>query len=70
VVVHNAISGTQATRRKEELQMEIQEQRDLGREGLREEDEYLMEINLDNLENSLGESQQYWLLAIRVARLA
>ncbi len=50
--------------------MEIQEQRDLGREGLREEDEYLMEINLDNLENSLGESQQYWLLAIRVARLA
>ncbi len=29
-----------------------------------------MEINQDNLENSSGETQQYWLLAIRAARLA
>ncbi len=63
VVVHDAMSGTQATAR-------IKEQRDLGREGLREEDEYLMEINLDNLEHSLGKTQQYWLLAIQAAHLA
>ena len=70
MVVHDAVSGVQATARKEELQTEIEEQRDLGGEGLREEDEYLMEINLDDLESSSGETQQYWLLAIRAARLA
>ena len=70
VIVHDAMAGTIATARKEELQTEIEEQRDLGKEGLREEDEYLMEINLDDLEHSSGETQQYWLLAIRAARLA
>ena len=64
VVVHDAVLGAQATARKEELQTEIEEQRDLGGEGLQEEDEYLMEINLDNLESSSGKTQQYWLLAI------
>ncbi len=70
VVVHDAMLGTQATARKEELQTSIKEQRDLGREGLWEEDKYIMEINLDDLENSSGETQQYWLLAIRATRLA
>ena len=52
MVVHDAVLGVQATARKEELQTEIEEQRDLRGEGLQEEDEYLMEINLDNLESS------------------
>ena len=35
-----------------------------------EEDKYLLEVNLDDLENTSGEQQEYWLLAIRAAREA
>ena len=45
-------------------------QQELGTEGLAEEDKYLMEINLDELETTSGEKQEYWLLAIRAARMA
>ena len=70
VVVHDNISGVLATARKEELQVEIEEQRERGAVGLCAEDEYLLDINLEDLEGSSGESQQYWLLAIRAARAA
>ena len=68
VNAHNSISGTTATLRKEEIQMDIEKQQELGTDSLEEEDKYLMEINLEDLENTSGENQQYWLLAIRVAR--
>ena len=42
----------------------------LGGEGLAEEDEYLLEINLDDLDNSTGEDQIYWLMALKTARKA
>ena len=48
--------------------MEIEKQQELGTDSLEEEDKYLMEINLEDLENTSGKNQQYWLLAIRVAR--
>ncbi len=44
VQVHDRIAGTLATQRKEELQMEIERQQELGTEGLLEEDCYLAEI--------------------------
>ena len=70
VTVHDATSGTLATLRKEELQMEIEKQQELGGEGLLDEDRYLLEVNLDDLETTSGEWQEYWLLAIRAAREA
>ena len=36
--------------------------------GIYEQDRYLLEINLEDLETSTGEDQYYWLIAIRAAR--
>ena len=62
------ITGTLATKQKEELKEAILDQLYIGEEGLAEEDKYLLEINLDDLEHTSGIKQQYWLLAIRAAR--
>ena len=70
VQVHDRISGTLATQRKEELQMEIERQQELGEEGLLEEDCYLAECNLGDLEETSGILETYWLLAIQAAREA
>ena len=43
-------------------------QLDMGGEGMEEEDKYLLEINLEDLNSTSGESQEYWLLAIQAAR--
>jgi hypothetical protein len=68
--VHDIVSGDLVTRRKEEIRRHLEEQITLGGEGLAEEDQYLLEINLDDLETSSGEEQKYWLLALRAARAA
>lgn len=70
VQVHDVLAGTIATQRKEEIQMEIERQQELGSEGLLEEDKYLLEVNLDDLNSTSGEWQEYWLLAIKAAREA
>ena len=70
VVVHDRKSGAIATKRKEEIQMEIEKQQEMGEDGLLDSDKYLMEINLDDLETTSGEKEEYWLLAIRSARKA
>ena len=72
VQVHDAIQGEEATKRKERLRDAISAQMDLGVEDLEEEDQYLMELvlKMDSLEESTGESQEYWLLAITAAREA
>ena len=70
IVVHDSVSGAKASLRKEEIQMEIEMQQELGEEGLLEEDKYLLEVNLEDLETTNGERQEYWLLAIRAAREA
>ncbi len=67
-MVHNPVSGTIATGKKEELLLKIECQWDLGDAGLLDEDKYLAEINLGDLEVTLGERQHYWLLAIKTAR--
>ena len=66
--VHDSISVTTSTLHKEEIQMEIEKQQELSTDSLEEGDKYLMEINLEDLENTSDEKQQYWLLAIRAAR--
>ena len=70
VQVHDRISGIQATHRKEELQMAIKAQQDMGWEGLLEEDQYLVEVNLEDLEHTSGKRHEYWLVAIQAAREA
>ncbi len=50
--------------------MEIERQWDLGDAGLLEEDKYLVEVNLGDMETTSGEHQHYWLLAIQTARKA
>ena len=54
VQVHDRIPGTLATQQKEELQMEIERQQELGMEGLLDDDCYLAECNLGDLENTSG----------------
>jgi hypothetical protein len=70
VQVHNRIAGTLATQQKEELQMEIERQQELGMEGLLEKDCYLAECNLGDLEETSGILETYWLLATQATREA
>jgi hypothetical protein len=70
VQVHDRLSGIQATQQKEELQMAIEAQQDMGWEDLVEEDQYLAEVNFEDLEDTSGERQEYWLVAIQAAREA
>ncbi len=67
VQVHDTIAGTWATVQKEQSQWEIEHQMELGASSLLQEDKYLMEINLENMETTLGECQEYWRLAITTA---
>ena len=67
-IVHDPVSGTIATARKEELLVEIERQQEQGNAGLLEEDKYLAEVNLEEMSTSSGERQHYWLLAIQTAR--
>ena len=68
MLVHDTVSGLKAAERKEELQREIEDQIELGGVGRDKQDRYLLEINLEDLENSTGEDQYYWLIAKRAAR--
>ena len=70
IQVHDRFSGIQATQQKEELQMAIEAQQDVGWDDLTDEDQYLAEVNLEDLEHTSGERQEYWLVAIQAAREA
>ena len=70
IQVHYKRSGLLATNWKEEIQAEIETQQEIGFNGLLEEDAYLGECNLGDLEDTSGEEEQYWLLAVKAARKA
>ena len=70
VHVHDTVTGSHATHRKEELQNETEDQIQMGGEGLAEDDKYLLEINLEDMETTYGEIQEYWILVIQSAREA
>ena len=67
--MHDTIAGVEASARKEEIQQFIEDQLKIGEEGLDEKDHYLLEVNLEDLESTTGEEQQYWLLHIQAARM-
>ena len=66
--MHESVSGAIALQWKEEIQHKVEKQQELGEEGLTTEDHYLMEVNLEDLETTSRERQEYWLLTIRTAR--
>ena len=68
--MHDNVSGLLASERKEELLKLIAKQQERGEDGLEEEDRWLLEVNLDDLETTSGETQAYCLLAIKAARRA
>ena len=70
VQIHDNVAGTQVTLHKEAILREIEEQMELGNAGLLEEDHWMLEVNLGDLENSNGEQAEYWLLGIRAGRMA
>ena len=59
VQIHDAVSGLKAVEIKEEIQREIDHQVMLGGTGLDEQDRYLLEINVGDLDTSLGDDQYY-----------
>lgn len=68
VMVHDRMAGELATKHKEEIRRALEDQLELGEEGLEEDDKFLLGINLDELDTLLGEDQAYWLLALEAAR--
>jgi hypothetical protein len=70
VQIHNKVAGLRVTLRKKAIQWKIEEQMDQGGERLLDEDQWLLEVNLGDIEESSGEQEQYWLVAIRAAREA
>ena len=67
VHVHDIIRGEKAMKRKEFIRKELESQIELGGDGLEEEDLYLLDINLEDLDHSSGEDQTYWLMALQTA---
>ena len=55
-LIHDKVSGMLALDRNEELQIAIEEQQAMSLDGLAEEDRYLLEINLEDLETLLWEN--------------
>jgi hypothetical protein len=70
IQIHDSVSRAQMTLRKETIQREIEEQMERGGDGLLEEDQWMLEVNLGDLEKTSGEREEYWLLAIKAARAA
>ena len=70
VLVHDKVLGGHARARKEDIAAQIEAQLKRGGDNLLAEDSYLMEVNLEDLSDSLGERHEYWLLAIAAARQA
>ncbi len=50
--------------------MAIEAQQDMGWEDLTEEDQYLAEVYLEDLEHTSGKQQEYWLVMIQAAQEA
>ncbi len=67
-VVHNATSGANRNAKKRKLQERIDHEISQGLLDLRPEDHYLMSLNLEDLDCTSGEQQEYWLLAVDAAR--
>ncbi len=69
LLVHDHTSSMLINLHKTKLLEEIANQLSMGAENLMEDDKYLLECNLSDLATTSGEQQEYWLLAIRAARM-
>ena len=69
VMVHDTLCGFKAARWKEQLLEDVEKQLE-NEEQLLADDQYLMEINLGDITQGLGETHAYWLMAIQAARIA
>ena len=67
VHVHDAVSGTLANQKKEKLRQKITEYLDIAEDEIAEEDKYLLEINIGKLDESSGEDQEIWRMALETA---
>lgn len=54
-IVHDSVSGTIATARKDKLLLEIERQGELGDAGLLEKDKCLANVNLEEMATTSGE---------------
>ena len=70
IQVHDEQQGTIRTQEKEALQREIEEEMEMGFEGFLEMDKSLSKVTLEDLEKGGGERQEYWLMAVKAARVA
>jgi hypothetical protein len=52
---------------KEAIQREREGQMELGTARLLEEDHWMMEVNLGDMESTMGEQEEYCLVAIKAA---
>ena len=52
---------------KEEIQKQIDAQQAIRYKGFMEEDAFLGDCNLNDLETTSGVEEQYWLLAVKAA---
>jgi hypothetical protein len=68
ITMHDSASGLIATKGKEQLLQEIETQIEHGGKGLEERDRWMHKVHMGNLDESSGEEESYWLLAIRTAR--
>ena len=64
VQIHDNVAGTEATLSTEAIMKEIEEQMKLGDAGLLEEDHWMLEVNLGNLEK-MGNRQNTGYLAFK-----
>ncbi len=70
VVVHDSMVGALVTKRKEKIEREIENQQTFGPQDMQEEDQFLAKVNLEDLEDWLGDRHEYWLILIQAARKA
>jgi hypothetical protein len=70
IQINYSVVGTQATLQKEAIQLKIEEQMEVGAADLLEEDHWVMEVNLGNMETASGEQEKYWLVAIKTTQVA
>ena len=69
VIVHDKWEGELVTTRRELIQQQVEEQLELE-EDLLEEHQYLLDINMGDMDRGTGERLEYWLLAVQAARAA
>ena len=65
--MYNHISVLLATQNKEHLKQEIEKQIELGGDGLKEWDKWMLEVNLNHINYTLGKKERCWLIAISTA---